>query len=147
MKILIIHPNPAEAEKLQKALASGGYDAVTGQADCPDADMVLAPREPVFVFESLSIDFPARCVIANGQKVHLTPIEFNIVAFLAKNQGIVFTHEQIINEIWGPQNSDSVVLRVNIANIRRKIEPTPAAPKYILTEAGIGYYMNKQIFF
>ncbi|MCL2217702.1 MAG: response regulator transcription factor [Defluviitaleaceae bacterium] len=94
-----------------------------------------------FSVGGLSINYPGRTVRADGRTVHLTPIEFRILALLAGNVGKVLTHEQIINEVWGPHNSDNLVLRVNMANIRRKIEPTPSEPRYILTEAGIGYRM------
>jgi two-component system KDP operon response regulator KdpE len=98
-------------------------------------------NEPeIFSFDGLSIDFHRRAVISNGKKIHLTPIEFRIISLLAKNQGLVISHEQIINEIWGPFNSDNLVLRVNMANIRKKIEPDPVSPKYIITEKGVGYF-------
>ena len=87
----------------------------------------------------LSIDYSSRVVSLNGKRVHLTPIEFRILSLLTQNAGRVLTHEQIIDEIWGPYNSDNLVLRVNMANIRRKIEADPSTPKYILTESGVGY--------
>ena len=94
-----------------------------------------------FSMDGLSINFQNRCIIANGRKVHLTPIEFRILSLLAKNQGTVLSHEQIINEIWGPFNSDNLVLRVNMANIRKKIEEDPGKPQFILTEMGVGYFL------
>ena len=87
----------------------------------------------------LTIDYDRRLVTVDGKPVHLTPIEFRIISLLTRNTGKVLDHEQIINEIWGPYNSDNLVLRVNMANIRRKIEANPAEPRYILTEVGIGY--------
>ncbi|MDR0273148.1 MAG: response regulator transcription factor [Clostridiales bacterium] len=99
------------------------------------------PDGTTFSLGELSINYQSRMVVVCEKNIHLTPIEFRIVAFLAKNQGDVLSHEQIINEIWGPFNSDNLVLRVNITNIRRKIEKDPASPKYILTEMGVGYRM------
>jgi len=89
----------------------------------------------------LSIDFSSRKVNVRGKDVNLTPIEFRILTLLARNTGKVLTHEQIINEIWGPLNSDTLVLRVNMANIRRKLETNPATPEFVLTEMGVGYRM------
>ena len=93
----------------------------------------------IFTASGLTINYSSRTVEVNGKRVHLTPIEFRIMAFLTRNAGKVLTHDQIINEIWGPYNSDNLVLRVNMANIRRKIEPNPAEPRYIITEVGVGY--------
>lgn len=92
-----------------------------------------------FSVGGLSINYDSRKVSVDGKKIHLTPIEFRIVSLLTNNAGNVLTHDQIIDEIWGPYNSDNVVLRVNMANIRKKIEPNPGMPKYILTEVGVGY--------
>jgi two-component system, OmpR family, KDP operon response regulator KdpE len=90
--------------------------------------------------EDLIIDFERRRVIAAGEEIHLTPIEFNLIALLARHAGKVLTHKYIINEIWGssPVN-DTQSLRVFMANIRRKIEKDTAEPRYLLTEVGVGY--------
>lgn len=95
----------------------------------------------VFDMEDLHIDYSKRIVTMGGRPVHLTPIEYKIVVLLSKNAGKVLTHDYMIHEVWGPFASDSQVLRVNMANIRRKLEPNPAQPKYILTEVGVGYRM------
>ena len=92
-----------------------------------------------FSVEGLSINYASRNLHVDGKLIHLTPIEFRIITLLTINAGKVLTHEQIINEIWGPYNTDNLVLRVNMANIRRKIEANPAEPKYVLTEVGVGY--------
>ena len=93
----------------------------------------------IFSVDGLEINFKSRMISVNDRAIHLTPIEFRILSLLSKNAGKVLTHEQIINDIWGPYNSDSLVLRVNMSNIRKKIEKDPTIPKYILTEAGVGY--------
>jgi len=87
----------------------------------------------------LTINYASRALYIDGKLIHLTPIEFRIISLLTLNAGKVMTHDQIINEIWGPYNTDNLVLRVNMANIRRKIETNPAEPKYVLTEVGVGY--------
>jgi len=90
----------------------------------------------------LLIDFDRHLVWASKKEVHLTQIEFKIVELLARHPGKVLTYDYIMKHIWGPfLPQDNKILRVNMANIRRKLEKTPAEPQYILTEVGIGYRM------
>ncbi len=89
----------------------------------------------------LEIDYGKRMVSLAGEKIHLTPVEYRILVLLSKNAGKVLTHDYIMKEIWGLYGNDSHTLRVNMANIRRKIEANPGTPKYILTEMGVGYRM------
>ena len=93
----------------------------------------------------LEIDYDKRQVSVDGQPVHLTPNEYKILALLGKNTGRVLTYDAIIRELWGPgTQSDNQILRVNMANIRRKIEQNPAEPRYVFTEAGVGYRMAEE---
>lgn len=93
----------------------------------------------------LEIDYDKRQVAVDGQPVHLTPNEYKILALLGKNTGRVLTYDAIIRELWGPgTQSDNQILRVNMANIRRKIEQNPAEPRYVFTEAGVGYRMAEE---
>lgn len=90
----------------------------------------------------LVIDLLRRIVTMEGKEIHLTQNEYRILLFLAKQPGKVLTYEEIIKHVWGHFAADDrQILRVNIANIRKKIESNPADPKYILTEIGIGYRM------
>jgi len=89
----------------------------------------------------LIIDITKRTLTVDGEIIHLTPIEYKILLLLAKNAGKVITLGAISKEIWGPYTNEQNALRVNMANIRRKIEVNPAEPKYILTEVGVGYRM------
>lgn len=90
----------------------------------------------------MTLDFSKRLLTVNSAVVHLTPIEYKIVAYLAQNSGKVITYASILSNVWGPYaDSDNKILRVNMANIRRKIEDDPAQPKYIFTEVGVGYRM------
>ena len=99
------------------------------------------PHRP-YRAKDLEIDFFKRSITINGQPVHLTPIEYKIVAFLAQNSGKVMTYSAVMNNVWGPYSeSDNKILRVNMANIRRKLEKNPAEPIYIFTEVGVGYRM------
>lgn len=92
--------------------------------------------------DGLIIDFDKHLITLDGEEVHLTQVEFKIVALLAKNSGRVMTYDSIISNVWGPYADDNNrILRVNMANIRRKLEKNPAAPHYIFTEIGIGYRM------
>jgi len=91
---------------------------------------------------ALTIDYDKRHVYVDGTDVHLTQNEFKIVSLLGRFAGKVLTYDYLIREIWGPSASgDNQILRVNMANIRRKIEKNPAAPQYIFTEVGVGYRM------
>ncbi len=97
------------------------------------------------VIEDLVIDYKKRLVTVAGRKVHLTPIEYKIIVLLSKNIGKVLTHDYIVKEVWGPYINEIQTLRVNMANIRRKIEVNPAEPKYIVTEVGVGYRMVEEL--
>ena len=104
-----------------------------------------AGEEKVTIGE-LEIDYNKRTVSRVGERIHLTPIEYKILVLLSQNAGKVLTHDFIIREVWGVYTDESHTLRVNMANIRRKIEANPGAPKYILTEMGVGYRMVEEPF-
>lgn len=81
----------------------------------------------------------------DGKDIHLTQIEYKIVAFLARNPGRVMTYDAIMNHVWGLYlTADNKILRVNMANIRRKLEKNPAEPQYIQTEIGVGYRIAEE---
>jgi two-component system KDP operon response regulator KdpE len=93
-----------------------------------------------FEIGDLRVDFDARRVFRNGAEVHLTPIEYKLLATLIQSAGKVLTHRQLLNEVWGPANTQEThYLRVFMANLRRKLETDPAQPRYLLTEQGVGY--------
>lgn len=93
-----------------------------------------------FVSGGLTIDYNKHRVFVNGVDAGLTQNEYKIVSLLGKYAGKVMTYDHIIKEIWGPNmKNDNRILRVNMANIRRKIEKNPAEPEYIFTEVGVGY--------
>ena len=99
------------------------------------------PQQP-YQAKGLEIDFFRRTVSLEGNPIHLTPIEYKIVAYLAQNSGKVVTYTDVLNNVWGPYaENDNKILRVNMANIRRKLEKNPAQPAYIFTEVGVGYRM------
>lgn len=98
-----------------------------------------------FSVGGLTIDYDKHHVLVGGEDAHLTLNEFKIVALLGKYAGKVLTYDYMIREIWGPKaKTDNQILRVNMANIRRKIEENPATPEYIFTEIGVGYRMRDE---
>lgn len=91
----------------------------------------------------LEVDFTARSVRLDGEARHLTPIEFKLLALLARHQGKVLTHRQILTDVWGPGYADqSHYVRVHMAELRKKIEREPARPRVVATEPGVGYRMR-----
>src|SRR5690242_8373548 len=143
MPILVLSAVGEEDEKV-RALAAGADDYVTKpfgprelvarlQAALRRAD--AGADEPVITAEGLELDLAAHTVRVDGEEVHLTPIEFNLLRTLAVNRGRLLTHRALLIEVWGPEYADDVqVLRVHIANLRRKV-----GARYIRTDPGIGY--------
>ena len=99
-------------------------------------------QKGTYTVGDLVVDFNKHQALVRGKNVRLTLSEFRIVALLAKYAGKVLTYDFIIKELWGPRaGGDNQILRVNMANIRRKIEENPAEPRYLFTEVGVGYRM------
>jgi len=95
--------------------------------------------------KQLMVDFEKRLVLLNGESIHLTQIEYKIVSLLARNAGKVLTYDTILTHVWGPYiEQNNQILRVNMANVRRKLEKNPGEPQYIFTEVGIGYRMAEE---
>lgn len=89
----------------------------------------------------LRIDLAARTVTLAGEPVHLTPLEYKLLVLLMRNAGKVLTHRQLLRDVWGPHDvHENHYLRVFVATLRRKVEPDPTRPRYILTEQGVGYH-------
>jgi two-component system, OmpR family, KDP operon response regulator KdpE len=97
------------------------------------------PNEPTITVDGLEVDLAGHVVRRDGEEVHLTPIEFDLLRALIGNRGRLMTHRSLLTEVWGPQyGDDTQVLRTHIANLRRKIEPA-GEPRFIRTDAGVGY--------
>ena len=97
-------------------------------------------KDGVFAVAGLKVDLPHRRVYRDGNEVHLTPIEYRLLTTLVKHAGKVLTHRQLLNEVWGPGHVErSHYLRVHMAGLRHKLEADPARPRFLLTEAGVGY--------
>ena len=91
----------------------------------------------------LEIDLADRAVRRNGEQLHLTPIEFDLLSKLAEHPGRLVTHRQLLQEVWGPGYEDEThYLRVHFAHVRAKIEPDPSNPRFVITEPGIGYRLQ-----
>lgn len=101
--------------------------------------------EPVYRIEELEVDLARRRVSAHGEELQLTPTEYELLKLLVTHAGKVLTHSQILKQIWGVAYMEQPhVLRVNISNLRRKIEKDPSRPRYILTEPGVGYRLRTE---
>ncbi|MFC2001466.1 response regulator transcription factor [Chloroflexota bacterium] len=101
-------------------------------------------REVTFDDGFLAVALAERKVMVDGERVKLTPREFRLLALLVENAGRILTHRQVLEKVWGWEYIDDVdYVRIYIAHLRRKIEPYPAQPRYILTEPGVGYYFYK----
>lgn len=99
--------------------------------------------DPVVAVGPIRIDTARHEVTVDANIVHLTPIEFRLLSFLARHAGKVLTHRQLLHEVWGPQNAHhGEYLRVHMAALRRKIEMDPARPRWLTTEAGVGYRLR-----
>ena len=96
--------------------------------------------EPVIEIDGLRIDVAERIVTADGKRVKLSPHEFDLLRVLAQNRGKLLTHKMLLREVWGPAYQvEAHYLHVYVSHLRRKIEPDPASPRYLLTEPGAGY--------
>ena len=90
--------------------------------------------------ESFTIDLAARRVMPDQDEIRLTPTEWHLLEMLVRNAGNLVTQRQLLQQVWGPSyGTETNYLRVHIANLRRKLEPDPSRPRYLITEPGIGY--------
>lgn len=98
------------------------------------------PNDPLVTFSDVQVDLAARRIVRGGEEVHLTPIEFRLLAELLNNPGKVLTQRQLLNHVWGPNAVEhSHYLRIYMGHIRQKLEADPARARHFLTETGIGY--------
>jgi two-component system KDP operon response regulator KdpE len=145
--VIVLSAVGEEREKVA-ALDAGADDYVTKPVGIDELLARLravlrrtAPgAEPVIEIGDLVVDLVKRAVTVGGEPVHLTPHQFELLRYLALNKGKLLTHKALLREVWGPgYGSESNLLHVNVSQLRRKIEPDRAHPRYLLTEAGAGY--------
>lgn len=149
--VLVLSARSREEEKV-RALDAGADDYLTkpfGAAELTarlrvalrhHAMRAADPAAATVAVDELAIDLAARRVRLGGADVHLTPIEYRLLAALARHAGMVMTHRQLLKEVWGPPYVENThMLRVHMAALRRKIERDTAQPRYLLSELGVGY--------
>ncbi len=149
--ILILSVREQESDKIA-ALDAGADDYLTKPFSSGElmARMRVALRrsmqtssEPVFETGDLKVDLAHRKVLIAEQEILLTPTEYDLLRVLVQNAGKVLTHRQLLRQVWGSAyEAEAHLLRVNMSNLRRKIEPDPSRPHYILTEPGVGYRLR-----
>lgn len=148
--VIVLSAREREAEKVA-ALDAGADDYVSKPfgADELLARIRVALRhvaagaaggDGVFTVAELTVDLTRRRVTVRGTDVRLTPIEYRLLTTLVRHAGKVVTQRQLLREVWGPNHDEQAhYLRVHMSQLRRKIEATPAQPRYLLTEPGVGY--------
>ncbi|HEY6896382.1 MAG TPA: two-component system response regulator KdpE [Rhodocyclaceae bacterium] len=149
LPVLVLSARSAEDDKV-KALDAGADDYLSkpfGVAELLARVRALLRRRggngadtPLVTFGDVHIDLARRSVSRGGEEVHLTPIEYRLLALLASNPGKVLTHRHLLREVWGGEAADNAhYLRIYIARLRQKLEADATQPRYLLTETGVGY--------
>lgn len=149
--VIVISARTAEADKV-RALDAGaddylakpfGVGELLARVRANLRRIRAADAGQVVRVGDVDVDLAARVVRKAGQEVHLTPVEYRLIAFLATRIGRVCTHRQLLNEVWGPDHAeDAQYLRVYMGHLRRKLEDQPSRPAHIVTETGIGYRLK-----
>jgi len=152
--IIVLSVRDQEADKIA-ALDAGADDYLTkpfGVGELMARMRVVLRRiahpesEPVFATRGLVVDLAHRLVRVRGQDVQLTPTEYDLLRALVAHAGKVLTHQQLLRQVWGlGYESERHLLRVNISNLRQKIERNSARPEYIITEPGVGYRLRIEV--
>ena len=169
-QVLVVDDEPQIVRGLKVILRAAGYDvrAAATKREALDAgaddyvtkpfgnEELLArlravlrragedPAEPAIEVGDLVVDVADHRVLRDGEEIHLTPIEFDLLRVLALNRGRLVTQRQLLRDVWGPAyETETHYLRVHVAHIRAKIEPDPARPRYLVTDPGVGYRLRE----
>lgn len=155
LPLLIMSARHQESEKV-KLLDAGADDYLTKPFNIGELlarirvtlrhrGTALAPAVRLYVHDELRIDLESRSVTTQGQPVHLTPTEYELLARLARSAGKVVTHRQLLADVWGQEFTEHThYLRLYMGQLRAKIEQQPAEPRHLLTETGVGYRLAQQ---
>ena len=148
MPIIVLSARIQERQKID-ALDSGADDYITKPFGVGELlarvrvalrNAARTPAGKEILLGNASVDLEKRQAIKDGKAVHLTPVEFRLLATLAKHLGMVVTHRQLLTEVWGPTHAEHThYLRVYMKQLREKLEPNPVQPRHLLTETGVGY--------
>ncbi|WP_244848307.1 MULTISPECIES: two-component system response regulator KdpE [unclassified Caballeronia] len=148
--VIVLSARTQEEEKVA-ALDAGADDYLTKpfgvselmariRAHLRRRNQTAASETPVVSFGDVTVDLALRRVTRNGESVHLTPIEYRLLATLVRDAGRVLTHRHLLREVWGPSHVESPhYLRIYMAHLRQKLERDAAQPEHIVTETGVGY--------
>ena len=154
--VIVVSARDSERDKVQ-ALDTGADDYITKPFS--NAELLARIRTAmrhskmnqdgelsggVYTVGGLCVDSVRMVITVDSAEIHFTQTEYKIIELLARNRGRVLTYDMILKAVWGPYFTDNQTLRVNMANIRRKIEKKPAEPRYIKTEIGVGYRMAEE---
>ncbi len=148
--VIIISVREQEEEKIA-ALDAGADDYLTKPFGVGELlarmrvvlrRQISATQQPVFQLGDLKVDLSSRLVSIKDKEIQLTPTEYDLLRVLVQTSGKVITNSQMLRQVWGEGYDDLHILRVNISNLRAKIEPDPARPTYIHTEPGVGYRLK-----
>ncbi|AMO48566.1 two-component system, OmpR family, KDP operon response regulator KdpE [Kosakonia oryzendophytica] len=149
MPVIVLSARAEESDKIA-ALDAGADDYLSKPFGIGELQARLrvalrrhaasSPDEPVIVFSDIRVDLASRRIQRGEEEIHLTPIEFRLLAVLLNNHGKVLTQRQLLSQVWGPNAVEhSHYLRIYMGHLRQKLEVDPARPRHLLTETGIGY--------